>query len=437
MSVIVSIPVLLVMAMIIILPVILAVYVYRDASRRGMNAILWMLVAAIAPALIGLIVYLLVRGNYSDLRCPACATPVKEHFVICPKCGTKLRASCPNCATPVEPDWKVCPKCTQLLPNFQADVQSPVRAKDNSVWKVLAIVIIVPVLLIAILVLSLSVSFSGGSSSFREVSVDEYFEEMNTGGYATEAVVAGKVKKWMDSIEAETGHAYALRYDYSTETGNEYFFLVYVPDAGNQMNSGMGQSSSIFGTTLTLELQRTGNSGYLINVTSSADKAPNLKIVLDGKRIPCDVTTVAYNPTLFYIVPQYDKLDPEAAGFWMPERISVVKLISNHNEGVVEIEDDDLALDILVGIDSAPYLDLEHDMYRKQDGTGGYDFKDGFDIIIEYKVHEDLVLHEDMLHCLVMEQNGGYYMIDDRPDNGRFIRQIDESFYNELSSLFE
>lgn len=431
-------PVTILLAIVIVVPLIVGVYVYKDARQRGMNAILWALVAAVAPTLIGLIVYLLVRGNYSDLRCPKCDAPVKEQFVICPKCGTKLRSSCPNCATPIEPDWKVCPKCTQPLVNVQRDIQSPVRAKDKSIWKVLAIVLIIPLLLIALLVLNLS-AFHGvsGSSSFREVSIDEYFEEINRDGYASETVIGGYVSEWLNSIELEANRAYALRYDYATDTGSEYFFLVYVPEAGNPMNSGMGQSSSIFGTTLTLELQRTGNSGYLFNVTSSADKAPNLKIVLDGKKIPCDVTTVDYNPTLFYIVPEYDQLEPGATDFFMPERISVVKLINNHNEGIVEIKDDDIALNILVGIDSAPYLDLEHDMYRKQDGTGGYDFKDGFDIVIEYKIHDDLVLHEDMLNCLAMEYDGEYYIIDDRPDNGRFIREIDEAFYNELSSLFE
>lgn len=437
MSVVATFPIFIVLAVIIILPFVIGVYVYRDAKHRGMNAILWALVAALVPSLIGLLVYLLVRSNYSDLRCPQCDTPVKEQFVVCPKCGAKLRPACPNCATPVEVDWKLCPKCTHPLDEVQVDVRMPIKAKDRSICKVLAIVLIIPALLIAILALSLSVSFSGGSSSFREVSIEEYYEEMNTEGYATEAVIAGKVREWMNSLDAETNHAYALRYDYSTETENEYFFLVYVPNAGNQTNSGMGQSSSIFGTTLTLELQQTGKGGYLFNVTSSADKAPNLKVVLDGKKIPCDVTTVDYNPTLFYIVPQYDQLEPGATDFFMPERISVVKLINNHNEGVVEIKDDDIALNILVGIDSAPYLDLEHDMYRKQDGTGGYDFKDGFDIIIEYKVHEGLVLHDDMIHCLVLEQNGGYYIIDDRPDGGRFVREIDESFYRELAELFE
>ena len=422
-------PVFIVLAIAIIVPFIIGFYVYQDARRRGMNAILWTLVAMVAPALIGLIVYLLVRGDYSNLRCPKCDTLVKEQFVVCPKCGTKLRSSCPNCATPVEPDWKVCPKCTHPLENVQTDVQIPVRAKDKSIWKVLAIVLIIPVLLIAILVLSLSASFSAGSSSFAVTTIDEYPSEINS-----DAIVKD-VEQWLSGLDLEAGCAYALRYDYLNEDNTQYFYLVYVPGADSYIE--MGQSSSIFGTTITLGFQNTGNKGNLFHVVSSADKTPNLKIKLDGKKLPCEVTSVDYNPTLYYIVPNYGELEPGADDFFMPERISVVKLINNHNEGVVAIDDEDIALNILTGIDSAPYLDIEHDIYPKPNGVGGYDFKDGFDIIIEYEVHDDLVLHDDMLHCLVMEYNGGYYIIDDRPDNGRFIREIDEDFYNEVSSLFE
>lgn len=294
-----------VLAAVIVIAVLLIIgtYVYRDARRRGMNAALWTLVAAAAPALIGLIVYLLVRGNYSDLRCPQCDAPVKEQFVVCPRCGAKLRPSCPNCAMPVEPDWEVCPRCTRPLDEAQTDVRMPVKAKDRSIWKVLAIVLIVPVLLIATFAVGFSAYTSSGSSSFREVSIEAYFEEMHTEGTASETVIAGKVEEWMNGLDAEADHAYALRYDYATETGNEHFFLIYIPNAGDQTHSGVGQSGSIFGTTLTLELQRTGNSGTLFHVTSSADRAPRLKVILNGRKIPCDVTTVDYNPTLFFIVP--------------------------------------------------------------------------------------------------------------------------------------
>ncbi|WP_144232757.1 zinc ribbon domain-containing protein [[Clostridium] symbiosum] len=118
MSTVATVPVMIVLVLIILLPFIVGFFVYRDARQRNMNAILWALVAALAPAFIGLIVYLLVRGNYMNLRCPQCSTPVMETYVVCPKCGAKLRPSCPNCKAPVEPDWKVCPRCTTPLPEF-------------------------------------------------------------------------------------------------------------------------------------------------------------------------------------------------------------------------------------------------------------------------------------------------------------------------------
>lgn len=43
-----------VMAMVI--PVLIGVYVYQDASDRGMNSVLWTLVAVLAPSLIGFII---------------------------------------------------------------------------------------------------------------------------------------------------------------------------------------------------------------------------------------------------------------------------------------------------------------------------------------------------------------------------------------------
>ena len=67
-------------------PMIIGVYVYRDAKRRNMNAALWTLIAMLAPSLIGFIIYLLVRGNYSNLRCPQCGATVTEQYAACPRC---------------------------------------------------------------------------------------------------------------------------------------------------------------------------------------------------------------------------------------------------------------------------------------------------------------------------------------------------------------
>ena len=76
---------LLVLAAWLALTVGVGVYVYRDAGRRGMNAALWALVALLAPSLIGFAVYLVVRGGYADLECPACGAAVEESYAVCPQ----------------------------------------------------------------------------------------------------------------------------------------------------------------------------------------------------------------------------------------------------------------------------------------------------------------------------------------------------------------
>ena len=53
--------------LLLIIPVSIGIYVWRDAKRRRMNAVLWTIIAVFAPTLIGFIVYLLVRSSYSDL----------------------------------------------------------------------------------------------------------------------------------------------------------------------------------------------------------------------------------------------------------------------------------------------------------------------------------------------------------------------------------
>ena len=135
----------------IAIPAAIGIYVYRDAKRRGMNAALWTLIALLAPSLVGFIIYLIVRGNYSDMECPNCQTPVKEEYLRCPKCGAKLRPSCPNCAAPIEPDWKVCPRCANELPETSSDVVIPVKRKDKSLSKILLVVILVPIVLLILM----------------------------------------------------------------------------------------------------------------------------------------------------------------------------------------------------------------------------------------------------------------------------------------------
>ena len=50
-------------AVIIIIELIIGFYVYRDATRRGMRAALWVVISVISVP-VGLIVYMLIRKKY-------------------------------------------------------------------------------------------------------------------------------------------------------------------------------------------------------------------------------------------------------------------------------------------------------------------------------------------------------------------------------------
>ena len=78
----------------LVIPIMIGIYVYKDAGSRGMNASLWTLIAVLSPAVIGLIIYLLVRSDYRSYECPNCSAPVRSEYSACPACGTQLKSTC-------------------------------------------------------------------------------------------------------------------------------------------------------------------------------------------------------------------------------------------------------------------------------------------------------------------------------------------------------
>jgi len=104
-------------------------YVYCDAKRRGMNALLWtLLVLILSPAylLIGLIIYLLVREPL-PYQCPQCAAAVSARFNFCPNCKYNLHPACPQCQREVSDSDKFCPYCAAELthaPKTSSDLVS-------------------------------------------------------------------------------------------------------------------------------------------------------------------------------------------------------------------------------------------------------------------------------------------------------------------------
>lgn len=79
--------------------IILAIWVYKDAEKRGSSGVLWLLIVLIT-GIIGLIIWFVVRppiGGKPKLQsdqgrmCPNCGRPIPMDAQICPYCGKDFR----------------------------------------------------------------------------------------------------------------------------------------------------------------------------------------------------------------------------------------------------------------------------------------------------------------------------------------------------------
>ena len=402
------------------LPLLIGVYVYRDAKRRNMNAPLWTIIAFLAPSLIGFIIYLLVRGNYSNLKCPRCESTVTEQFVVCPKCGAKLRPTCPNCSMAVEPDWSVCPKCTHPLPAVQDDITTPVRPKDKTLWKILVAIIAVPVILILLLGISFTAVSGGGSSSLREISFYEYYADQETLESTKQYV-----REWMEGIEPQSGHAYALRYTYRFDPESntkDYYYLIYVPGGGGAERCGFGYSAGLFSTSFKLELEGTNNQdGLYCAMTTSNKAAPELRVTLNGKRLDDEITVVDFNPTLYTIASESDYSSLKAASGdlyveseereMVAEYITFTKYVDGQQYEIAEIDTPDFLLNTVVGIHELHYLDEEPAFLQ------GYELQDFYSIDILFIDDTGKVHYEDIWNFLIVEAADSYYLLEIGPNS--------------------
>ncbi len=281
------------------IPVLIGVYVYNDAKSRGMNASLWTLLAILAPSLIGFIIYMLVRGSYSNMRCPRCNANVDEKYVVCPSCGTKLKRTCPNCETPVENGWRVCPYCAYDLSSeqYNYNVEPPVRKEDKSIWKILIAIIIIPIAVIILLAFLFMGNISGDSMSMGMGSLSS--------DYYIENGVSPVVSEWLLECGDDMDTAYVLQK--ASENEEESFCLVYVPCASSGANSSIGSGASLFGSKVKIELEPNGiDSGIdMYYISTYGDDLPKVEVYYDGKELELEITETDVD---IPIIHGYDKV---------------------------------------------------------------------------------------------------------------------------------
>ncbi len=81
----------------IIIAILIAIWVYRDAEKRGSSGALWLIIV-IFTGIIGLIIWLVVRpsiggkpaASSSDRRCPNCGRVIPMDARACPYCSKKF-----------------------------------------------------------------------------------------------------------------------------------------------------------------------------------------------------------------------------------------------------------------------------------------------------------------------------------------------------------
>lgn len=289
----------------LVIPIMIGIYVYKDAGSRGMNASLWTLIAVLSPAVIGLIIYLLVRSDYRSYECPNCSAPVRSEYSACPACGTQLKSSCAACGRALEPTWANCPNCGEAVP---ADGRLPVipPKRDKGLGKLLAAVILIPIMIISTLAIGLIYFRTSSSSSIGSG------DGMRIEDYARDKTVSD----WLKYCDASGNGIYVLEYQYPNNTKSGWSrsdYIVYRNGLTKDVNvSAMGGPKGLFsGDSLKIEytdLDTKGGMNYHIyQVDYSTTHSTELEIYVNG--IKTDYQLTRSNEPLMFVDPVFWRND--------------------------------------------------------------------------------------------------------------------------------
>ena len=78
------------MLLVILTYVFLGKWVYRDASNRGLNPVLWTVIVLLVPSLIGLLIYFLVGRKQEMINCNKCDNKIPIYSKFCLYCGDMI-----------------------------------------------------------------------------------------------------------------------------------------------------------------------------------------------------------------------------------------------------------------------------------------------------------------------------------------------------------
>ena len=110
------------------------VWIYRDIRERTRDTASQIMAGLLVVLfnIPGLFLYLILRPHETMIEayerrlegealirelaeqrrsCPSCDAPIREEFLLCPQCRTKLQEPCSGCDQTLELTWSACPYC--------------------------------------------------------------------------------------------------------------------------------------------------------------------------------------------------------------------------------------------------------------------------------------------------------------------------------------
>lgn len=137
----------------------LVIWTYRDIRRRVRSPLVRILAILVVAALFlpGIIIYLILRPprtleeDYQhtleeeallqaiedSALCPGCSRRIKDNWMVCPNCHTKLKKPCHACNKLMDLSWNLCPYCGTPAPGMRREnltldeALQPVPAKES------------------------------------------------------------------------------------------------------------------------------------------------------------------------------------------------------------------------------------------------------------------------------------------------------------------
>jgi cbb3-type cytochrome oxidase subunit 3/predicted RNA-binding Zn-ribbon protein involved in translation (DUF1610 family) len=124
------------------------VWIYRDIRERTRDTASQIMAGLLVVLfnIPGLFLYLILRPHETLIEayerrlegealirelaeqrrsCPSCDAPIREEFLLCPQCRTRLQEPCSGCRRALELTWNACPYCGVAGPGKTAASEPP------------------------------------------------------------------------------------------------------------------------------------------------------------------------------------------------------------------------------------------------------------------------------------------------------------------------